>query len=178
VSDTIMSASIDKLAGALLSAQSEMGNASKDSKNPFFKSKYADLNAVREASHPALNKYGITVLQPMVQKGDKSYVRTMLLHASGQYLASDTEVVCAKQNDPQSYGSAVSYARRYGLQALVSLGAEDDDAEAGMGRSKPTAVAATKAPTVIPVTEVTVETPKKPSKFERKAVMASTGDDI
>lgn len=58
------SESIAKIAGALVKAQSEMGNAVKDSKNPFFKSSYADLNSIREASLPVLNKHGISVLQP------------------------------------------------------------------------------------------------------------------
>ena len=133
--ETVMSQQIDKLAPALLKAQTEMSNAVKDSKNPFFKSKYADLNAIREAAHPSLNSNEIIVLQPMIQKDGKSYVRTLLMHSSGQYIGSDTEVVCSKPNDPQAYGSAVSYARRYGLQALVSLGAEDNDAEEAMGRN-------------------------------------------
>lgn len=134
MSQTIMSPSIAIIAPALLKAQSAMGNAVKDAKNPFFKSKYADLNAVREASHPALNDNKIFVLQPMVQKEGKTYVRTLLVHESGEYIGSDTEVVTAKPNDPQAAGSAISYARRYGLQALVSLGAEDDDAESNMHR--------------------------------------------
>jgi len=136
MTNLVMSTTIDKLAPAILAAKKEMTNAIKDARNPFFKSKFADLNAVREASEPALAKHGISVLQPMVQKEGKSYVRTTLLHESGQYMCSDTEVVCAKQNDPQAYGSAVSYARRYGLQAFVSLGADDDDGEASMGRGK------------------------------------------
>lgn len=135
MSDLSMSTSIEKLSPAILAAKKEMTNAVKDSKNPFFKSKFADLNSVREACEPALAKNGVSVLQPMVQKDGKTFVRTMLLHESGQYLCSDTEVVCAKQNDPQAYGSAISYARRYGLQSLVSLGAEDNDAEGAMGRS-------------------------------------------
>lgn len=129
-----ISASILKLAPALLAAQKEMSNAVKDSKNPFFKSSYADLNAIREACTPVLNKFEITVLQPLVQKDGKTYVRTLLLHSSGEFIAGDTEVVCAKQNDPQAQGSGISYARRYGLQSLVSLGAEDDDGEKAMAR--------------------------------------------
>jgi hypothetical protein len=131
------SASIGKISQALLKAQRKMGNAVKDAKNPFYKSSYADLNSVREASHPALNEEGISVLQPMVQKDGRSYVRTLLLHESGEWLASDTEVVAAKANDPQAQGSAISYARRYGLQSFLSLGAEDDDGEKAMARSAP-----------------------------------------
>lgn len=134
--DMVMSNTITKISAALLKAQAKMGAAVKDSKNPFFRSSYADLNSIREASHPSLNDAGITVLQPIVQKDGKSFVRTLLLHESGEYLGSDTEVVTAKQNDPQAYGSAISYARRYGLQAFISLGAEDDDGEKAMSRTK------------------------------------------
>lgn len=136
--DMTMSNSILKIAPALLAAQGKMANAVKDAKNPFFKSSYADLNAVREACTPALHENNILVLQPMIQKDGKSYVRTLLLHTSGEYLGSDTEVVCAKQNDPQAQGSAITYARRYGLQSLVSLGSADDDGESAMARSQKT----------------------------------------
>lgn len=134
------SETISKIATALVTAQSQMGNASKDAKNPFFKSRFADLNAVREACIPLLTANGVCVLQPTIPVDNKQFVKTMLLHTSGEFISSLTEIVCAKQNDPQAYGSAVSYARRYGLQALVCIGAEDNDAEAAMGRdSKPTA---------------------------------------
>lgn len=130
----IKSETITKIAVALLKAQKSMGNAVKDSKNPFFKSAYADLNAVREACMPALGENGISVLQATMTVDNKAVMRTTLLHESGEWLAADTDIVCSKQNDPQAYGSAVSYARRYGLQSLVCLGSVDDDAEAGMGR--------------------------------------------
>ena len=129
------SETISKIATALVASQSQMGNASKDAKNPFFKSRFADLNAVREACIPLLTANGVCVLQPTVPVDGKQFVKTMLLHTSGEFISSLTEIVCAKQNDPQAYGSAVSYARRYGLQALVCIGAEDNDAEAAMGRN-------------------------------------------
>lgn len=129
------SESIIKISTALVKAQSEMGSATKDAKNPFFKSSYADLNAVREATIPVLNKNGITVLQPMTVFEGKSYVETTLLHESGEFLTSLTEIIVAKQNDPQAAGSAQSYARRYGLQSFLCVGAEDDDGEKSMGRS-------------------------------------------
>lgn len=133
----LMSNTIDKIASALVQAQQEMGNASKDSKNPFFKSKYADLNAVREASIPALNKYGISALQPTVIIDGKKFVQTLLLHTSGQFISSLTEILMAKENDAQAQGSGISYARRYGLQSLVNIGAEDDDGEGAVMRNKP-----------------------------------------
>lgn len=129
------SESIGKISSALVKAQSEMGNASKDSKNPFFKSSYADLNAIREVTIPVLNNHGITILQPTTVVDGKPYVETTLLHESGEYLTSLTEIIAPKQNDPQAHGSGVSYARRYGLQAFLCVGAEDDDGEKAMGRS-------------------------------------------
>lgn len=129
------SESINKIAAALLKAQTKMGGATKDAKNPFFKSNYADLNAVREACIPVLNAEGITVLQPTVNLDGKNYVRTLLLHESGEFLSSDTQVVTNKENDAQSHGSGISYARRYGLQSFLSIGSYDDDGEAAMGRS-------------------------------------------
>lgn len=115
------------IAPALLKAQREMGNAIKDSKNPFFKSSYADLNAIREACMPALNNNGIVVLQPIVHIDGKNFVKTVLLHESGETFESLTEIVYSKQNDAQAQGSGITYARRYGLQSIVNIGAEDDD---------------------------------------------------
>lgn len=128
------SESITKIAAALVKAQAAMGNAVKDSKNPFFNSSYADLNAVREACLPALNANGVSVLQPTVHVEGKPFVETVLLHESGEFISSLTEVICAKANDPQAHGSGVSYARRYGLQSMVNLGSADDDGESAMGR--------------------------------------------
>ena len=136
------SESIVKIAPALVKVQKNMGDATKDSKNPFFKSSYADLNAVREVALPALNEQGISVLQPTVSYDGKNYVRTLLLHESGGWMASDTEIVQSKQNDPQAHGSGISYARRYGLQSVLNIGAVDDDAEAAVGRTTKPAAAA------------------------------------
>lgn len=144
------SENITKLAVALVKAQSEMGNASKDSKNPFYKSSYADLNAIREVSIPVLNANQISVLQPTTSIDGKAFVETVLLHESGEYLSSLTEIVVGKQNDPQAHGSGVSYARRYGLQSLLNIGAQDDDGEKSMNRD--TKAIPTK-PTTIPKTE-------------------------
>lgn len=116
-----------EIATALLKAQSEMSNPVKGSSNPYFKSRYADLNAVREAVIPVLNQHGITVIQPMVSIDGKNYIKTVLLHESGETIESITEIIYAKTNDAQAQGSGITYARRYGLQSLVCVGAEDDD---------------------------------------------------
>jgi hypothetical protein len=115
------------IATALVKAQSEMSNPKKGNTNPFFKSKYADLNAVREAVIPILNKNGITVLQPLVHKDGKNFVNTILLHESGEMMESFTEIIYSKTNDAQAQGSGITYARRYGLQSFVCVGADDDD---------------------------------------------------
>jgi hypothetical protein len=129
------SESIAKISAALVKAQSNMSNATKGSANPFFKSRYADLNAIREACLPVLNAQGISVLQPTTVIDGKLYVETLLLHESGEFISGVYEVVVGKQNDPQALGAAISYSRRYGLQSMVNVGAEDDDAESAMGRN-------------------------------------------
>jgi len=116
-----------EIATALLKAQSEMSNPKKGATNPFFKSKYADLNSIREAVIPTLNANGISVLQPIVHIDGKNFVKTVLLHESGELLESVTEIVYNKANDAQAQGSGISYARRYALQSFVCVGADDDD---------------------------------------------------
>jgi len=130
---------IGTISKSLVKAQKEMSAAKKGAANPFFKSKYADYNSVLEACKEALNDNGITILQPhtLLQMGEKeiAVVETILLHESGEYVSSQTKIEVAKQNDPQALGSAISYARRYGLQSLVSLPtSDDDDGESAMGR--------------------------------------------
>jgi len=129
------SESIVKLAEALVKAQKAMGAAAKDSKNPFFKSKYADLNSIIDAGLPALHDNGISVLQAQANDANGLYVETILLHSSGEWISSMTPIIVAKDNDPQAMGSAISYARRYGLQSFLTLKAEDDDGESAMARS-------------------------------------------
>ena len=134
------SESVIKLAQALVKAQKEMESAKKDAANPFFKSKYADYGAVLEACKGPLNNNGIVILQPhsihVTLNGVIGTVETILLHESGEFISSDTQIKCAKENDPQALGSAISYARRYGLQSLVALPTEDDDGNAGAGNTK------------------------------------------
>ena len=130
------SESINKIAPALVKAQMAMSDAVKSASNPFFKSKYADINSVREACIPALNANGICAMQPTVTVDGKPYVKTILLHESGEWIAGYTEIVSSKQNDAQSHGSGLTYARRYGLQSMTNLGSEDDD---GNAASKPIA---------------------------------------
>ena len=114
---------------ALAAAQIEMGPALKDSTNPAFRSKYADLSSVMAACLPALNKHGICVIQPICDEEGKRYVKTVLAHESGETLDCRVELIIGK-NDMQGYGSAVTYARRYGLMAMAGIAPEDDDGNA------------------------------------------------
>lgn len=165
-----MSTSIKTLAPALAKAQAEMSGALKDAKNPFFKSNYADLNAVREACLPALMRHGFSVLQPTVNVNGQSFVRTLLLHESGEFISSDTLIVVAKQNDPQAQGSGISYARRYGLQSFLNVAAVDDDGESAMGRGRSTPRAEA-APAAVPVTQTvsSTETPAPAAESPKKS---------
>ena len=122
-----------QIISAFLKAQKEMGNAVKNGTNPHFKSKFADLNSVRDAVIPLLNENGIIVLQPMVNIDGNEYIKTILMHESGEVIESHTKIIYKEQNNPQAFGSAITYARRYGLQSLVCIGAEDDD---GNGANK------------------------------------------
>jgi hypothetical protein len=130
------SPTIQKIMPALLLAQQAMGSAKKDAKNPFFRSNYADLGSVMEVCKDALNKHGITVLQPV----QDSFVETLLIHSSGEFMTSFTRIVCKEQNNPQAYGSAITYARRYGLQSMLFIPAEDDDGNSATRRVEPRVV--------------------------------------
>lgn len=128
------SENINELLTALCKAQSKIECALKDKKNPFFKSSYADLNSVWEACREQLTLNGLSVIQSPHGSKDEIYLVTILGHTSGQWIKSYYPVIPVKQ-DPQSLGSAITYARRYSLSAMVGICAdEDDDGEKAMGR--------------------------------------------
>lgn len=126
------SATISKLAAALNKAQFNIGAATKDAKNPFFKSRYADLSSVMAVCKAPLLDQCISVLQLVGKDETGGYLETVLLHESGEYISDRMPLVCAKQHDPQAMGSAITYARRYALQSALFIPAEDDDAEGAM----------------------------------------------
>ena len=124
--------------GALAKAQIAMGPALKDSTNPAFKSKYADLASVMAACLPALNSNGIAVIQPPIDdESGARFVKTILAHESGETLECRVPLIIGK-NDMQGYGSAVTYARRYGLMSMAGIAPEDDDGNAAAA-AKPNA---------------------------------------
>jgi hypothetical protein len=117
------------IAAALIAAQKAMGKALKQSNNPHFRAKYADLGNVMDACIPALNGNGIAVFQPCGEDENGRYVATVLLHESGEKLECKVPLIVSK-NDMQGYGSAVTYARRYGLMSMAGIAPEDDDGNA------------------------------------------------
>lgn len=119
----------DNIASALCAAQLQMTNAAKESDNPHFRSKYADLASVMNACMTALNKNGISVIQPFVETETSKAVCTKFLHPSGETLECSIPIILGKQ-DMQGLGSAITYARRYGLMSLAGIAPDDDDGNA------------------------------------------------
>ena len=116
-----------ELATAMAKAQGQIKTALKDSKNPHFKSSYADLTSVWDACREALTKNGFSVIQRTdFEAGGEVWLETMLLHSSGEHVSSRYPLRPLKQ-DPQGYGSAITYARRYCLAAIVGVVADEDD---------------------------------------------------
>ena len=120
------SESIDKLATALNKAQASMTGAKKASNNPFFKSKYSDLSEVMAAISQPFSENGLCFVQGAEFDENKIAVSTRVIHTSGQWIESIT-VLPPTKNDAQGYGSAITYAKRYGLQALCGVPSVDDD---------------------------------------------------
>lgn len=117
---------INDLAASLSKAQSELEDAKKNSVNPHFKSKYADLSAVLAECRKILPGHGLSVVQSTAVEGENIILTTTLMHSSGQWISGQIPLIMGKR-DMQGMGSAISYARRYGLSALVGISQEDDD---------------------------------------------------
>lgn len=125
--------SIAKLAGSLAKAQGAMRAALKDSVNPHFRSRYADLAGVWDACREPLATNGLAVIQTPGEIGDKTIeLTTILAHESGEWIQSTFTIPVSKP-DAQGVGSAVTYARRYALAAMVGIVQDDDDGNAATG---------------------------------------------
>lgn len=129
------STEIAALAEALSKAQGKITGALKDSANPFFKSKYADLASVWDACREQLAANGLSVVQINGNDAERITVTTMLLHSSGQWVRGVCSAKPAK-DDAQSTGSVITYLRRYGLAAITGVAQVDDDANAAVGRKE------------------------------------------
>jgi len=131
------SENINELAAALSKLQGALIPVKKDSENPFYKHKYADLSSVWDACHKLLAENGLAVAQGSRTEEDEVILVTTLMHTSGQWIEGEYLLNPIK-DDPQGLGSAMTYARRYTLSAMLGITAEDedDDAEVASGRGK------------------------------------------
>lgn len=132
---------LDKLAAALNRAQSQVTGAIKDSSNPFFKSKYADLASVSGACKSAFTDNGLSVVQMPGFANGVATVRCVILHCSGQTLDCGEAGAPLAKADAQGVGSVLTYLRRYQLAAIAWVTPEDDDGNAASETVKPTSKA-------------------------------------
>ena len=116
-----------KVFAALVAMQPEIDEAIKSSKNPFLNNNYANLNDVNEVLKEPLKKNNLAVLQPLITKDADLYVRTMIIHNSGEFIASEMKVPLKNYENAQSVGSGITYTRRYALKAIFNIGDKDDD---------------------------------------------------
>lgn len=151
------SQTIDQLASALTKAQAQFKGAGKDGYNPHFRSHFATLLSVWESCREALTENGLAVTQTLEPFGATSLTElrgvlvSTLMHISGQWVDGNYPIMCAKA-DPQSFGSAMTYARRYSLMALLGICAvEDDDGEGAREKLPPAVVHRLHQPPTKPV---------------------------
>lgn len=129
--ETVVLVDHDGIFPALVAFQAEVGNVSKDSKNDFFKSNYADLAAVKAVAQPFLSRHGLAVIQKpgflVVEEKVYDTLVTKLVHAKSGESEESVLILKPVKQDPQAQGSAITYARRYQFMALLGLVADDDD---------------------------------------------------
>lgn len=142
-----------KIYKQLFEVQKEIEPITKDATNPFFKSSYATLGAVISSVKSILLKNNLFIAQPI----NDNRVYTIIYNSDGEQISDGgTPIICAKASDPQAQGSAITYARRYGLMSILSLSAEDDDGESAMKRdTKPVKPVSTE-PVIEPVNDLEV----------------------
>jgi hypothetical protein len=137
-----------QISAAFVKAKRSFGPALKDKNNPHFKSKYADLGACLEAVEDALLENGIALLQETFEDGSGVTVETVFLHESGEERRCGKLHVPAAKQDPQGYGSALTYARRYSLMTACGIAPEDDDGNAASKPASNTSKPAARAPVI------------------------------
>lgn len=125
---------VGELAKALAASRKKFEKVVKDASNPFFKSKYADLSNIIEATAVPLAEQGLSIIQGPGKVSDgRVELTTLLLHSSGQWIRCESEMLMAKQ-DAQGIGSAITYGRRYAEQSILNVAGEDDDGNAAASR--------------------------------------------
>ena len=163
-----------EIAAALVKAQKAFGPALKTSTNPAFRSKYAKLENCIEAVIDALNDNGIMLMQQTRACEDGVIVETTFIHESGEMMSGGVLHVPAAKQDPQGYGSALTYARRYSLQAACGIAPEDDDGNSATNAVQQKQAAPKPAPTKPAAAPTKVE--GKDTPWQLKVVAKPDGD--
>ena len=163
----LQSAEIGEIAAALSVAQAEINPAEKNATNPHLKNKYANISAIYDAVRDVLPKHGLCVVQTMLPTdGTRAHVRTTLAHKSGQWFASECVMPLDRQGGAQGMGSAITYARRYSLSAILGVVAdEDDDGNGAQGRNNKAQIEKDRA-------AANANNPNPPSDPQRKMFMS------
>jgi ERF superfamily len=137
------SESLDQIAPAMAKAQAAMKAAVMDGENPHFKSRFCTLSSIMDAVRKPLADHGLSVVQGPSAGEGTARVMTMILHASGQWVASELALPVGERATPQAIGSAISYGRRYALAGLLGVVSDtDDDGNAAEESAKASPVAA------------------------------------
>lgn len=118
----------------ILDFQKKVGAITKDSKNPFFKSNYFDINGLIKEVKPILNELGLVIIQPLTVVDGKSALSTYLIDGENGDKLTESTVILPEGLDAQKMGGAITYYRRYALQSLLFLQAEDDDGNTATGK--------------------------------------------
>ena len=180
---------VDTILPALMAVKNRLQSVTKKTNNPFFKSKYADLNTYLDEVEPHLAENGLMLLQPVTINNGINVVSSIIMNKDGQFVTSEMTVV-AKELDMQKLGSAITYARRYTLGSLLSMKAEDDDGNSASGKEKTTTKSYDKQPVPVQQTATTTTTVtpterpsfRRPTKTATPATPAveveSSGDDL
>lgn len=172
---------------AVMKVKAELQAVHKTANNPFFKSKYADLNTHLDAVEPLLAKNDLMLLQPVSVDSvtGSNIVTSLILNKNGQFISSEMTVV-AKEQDMQKLGSAITYARRYTLGSLLSMKAEDDDGNGASDKTtKPSSQATQTSETkteakvqAAPKDKPSFRNYKKKTEAPKVEETTSSGDDI
>ena len=166
------SESIKELATALAKAQAEIKGAIKDSENPFYKSKYADLSAVWDACRGPLSANGLSVVQGGTVLDGNAYLETLLVHSSGEWLSAIQPMHPAK-DDPQGWVACTTYMRRAGLAAIAGVSPEDDDGNEASGKP---AVGTKAAAQYVAKEKISTMTASRPTFDEQHAALKTEMD--
>lgn len=148
---------IKNIYSAFIKAQANIEKAVKDSTNPHFRSKYADLGNVVDAIKPHLEEQGLAFFQKFHECDKGIKIETIVIHESGESISNGILFVPVTKNDAQGFGSACTYARRYSLQSAFGVAPDDDDGNAAsqprqQQQQRPQMVQQQQAPAAAPVT--------------------------